>query len=47
MTWSGVVSHMVPVLFMTHASAKALVAFPLLGPHICFGHSSRTIGIVS
>ena len=47
MTWSGVVSHMVPVLFMTHASAKALVAFPLLNPCVCLSHSSHMIGTLS
>ncbi len=46
-TLSGIVSPMTPVSFMTHASAKAPVAFPLLGPHVRLGYSSHTIGIVS
>ncbi len=46
-TSSGVVSHMTCASSITYAFAKALVAFPLLNPHIHLGQSSRMIGIVS
>ncbi len=44
---SGVASPMMPASSMTHASAKALVAFPLLNLLVHLGLTSLTIGIVS
>ncbi len=44
---SGIVSPTMPVLFITLASVKALVAFPLLNPYAHLGHSSYMIGMLN
>ncbi len=47
MVLSGIVNHTVPVSFMTHASVKALVAFPLFILPVLIGHSTLMSGMPS
>ena len=44
---SGIVNPMVPVSFITHASVKALVAFPLFILPVLIGHSTLMSGMPS